>query len=117
MRVRREHGRRQGDGVLTLRLEWKAERHDGSLQPMCALLQCNPWLAYGCAEGARLMIRKAADTMGKCATVQRTLRDDSVVVRADGTRGLCTRTRPCTCMHTAHPLTGMARVHRCVSTA
>ena len=105
-------------GELELRLDWKHENEQtGATEAKVALVKVNPWLAYGCSEGARLAMRKPGGTEGKCATVQRTLRDDSVVVRADGTRGLCTRTRPCTCMHTAHPLTGMARVHRCASTA
>ena len=70
-----------------LKVEWKTEKEGGAVQPHAALLRVNPWLAYGCAEGARLMIRKPTDTQGRCATVQRTLRDDSVVVRVDGVMG------------------------------
>ena len=44
-------------------------------------------LALADHEGARLAIRKPEETEGRCATVQRTLRDDSVVVRIDGMVG------------------------------
>ena len=93
-RVGDEHGLihdgLQGDGELEMRIEWRVEdpkKNDGSLILHSAILKVNAWLAYGCAEGARLMMRKAADTMGKCCTVQRVLRDDSVVVRVDGVMG------------------------------
>ena len=84
------HDGLQGDGELEIRLEWRVEdpkKNDGTLILSAAMINVNPWLAYGCAEGARMMMRKATDTMGKCCTVQRTLRDDSVVVRVDGVMG------------------------------
>ncbi len=50
-------------------------------------LQVTPWLAYGCGEGARVAVRALGAIEGKCATVQRALRDDSVVVKYDGLLG------------------------------
>ena len=91
-RVGNEHGLihdgLQGDGEIELRIDWKVENPlTGALEARVALLLVNPWLAYGCSEGARLSIRKAGSTEGRCATVQRALRDDSVVVRVDGMVG------------------------------
>ena len=78
----------QGDGELELRIDWKVENEQtGAMEARVALLSVNPWLAYGCTEGARLSMRKPGALEGKCATVQRTLRDDSVVVRVDGMVG------------------------------
>ena len=107
-RVGDEHGLihdgLQGDGQLEMRLEWKAEKPDGSLQAHTAIIKANAWLAYGCAEGARMMMRKATDTMGRCCTVQRTLRDDSVVVRVDGMMGESTvDPTPLTVVRTSNP--------------
>ena len=82
------HDGLQGDGSLELRLDWKVEHEDtGKTEAKVALIKVNPWLAYGCSEGARLSIRKPGGTEGRCATVQRPLRDDSVVVRIDGMIG------------------------------
>ena len=44
----------------------------------CAILRVNPWLAYGCGEGARLWLRKPGAAESTACTVQRILRDDSV---------------------------------------
>ena len=83
-RVGSEHGLvhdgLQSDGSLEVRIDWRD--HDGDSH--VALLRFNPWLAYGCGEGARLAMRKPGMLEGTAATVQRTLRDDSVVVRRDG---------------------------------
>ena len=49
-----------------------------------AVIRVNPWLAYGCGVGARLMLRKPGASEGTACTVQRILRDDQVVVRRDG---------------------------------
>ena len=99
-----EHNGLQGDGCLLVKIEWKEPKSETHLVPHAALIKCNPWLAYGCAEGARVMIRKATDTQGKCATVQRTLRDDSVVVRVDGTIGESTvDPMPLTVVRTSNP--------------
>jgi hypothetical protein len=84
-RVGAEHGLvhdgLQSDGSLEVRIDWRD--HDGDSH--VALLRFNPWLAYGCGEGARLAMRKPGMLEGTAATVQRTLRDDSVVVRRDTT--------------------------------
>ena len=51
-----------------------------------------------------MMMRKATDTSGKCCTVQRTLRDDSVVVRVDGVMGESTvDPTPLTVVRTTNP--------------
>ena len=50
-----------------------------------AIGRCVPWLAYGCGEGARVGVRKPGATEGTSSTVQRGLRDDTVVVKRDGT--------------------------------
>ena len=64
----------------------------------------NPWLSYACSEGARLAMRKPEETEGRCATVQRTLRDDSVVVRIDGMVGETTcNPTPLTVVRTTSP--------------
>ena len=94
------HDGLQGDGYIELRMDWKTEAGDA----MCALLRVNPWLAYGVSEGARLAIRKPEETEGRCATVQRTLRDDSVVVRVDGMIGETTvNPTPLTVVRTTSP--------------
>ena len=59
-----------------------ASAHHGTL---LSLIRVNPWLAYGCGEGARLAVRKPGATEGIASTLQRALRDDYVVVRRDGT--------------------------------
>ena len=74
-----QHDGLQGDGSLEARVEWK----DG-LTKHVVVLRLDPWLAYGCSEGARLSIRRPGSLEGRSGTVQRTLRDDSVVVRLDG---------------------------------
>jgi len=107
------HDGLQSDGYLELRLDWKAvsrvknedsvakvaliryasprrlmtcslhaSAHHGTL---LSLIRVNPWLAYGCGEGARLAVRKPGATEGVASTLQRALRDDYVVVRRDGT--------------------------------
>ena len=69
-------------------MDWKVEGAPGKAnEHKCALLRVVPWLSYACSEGARLAMRKPDQTEGRCATVQRTLRDDSVVVRVDGMVG------------------------------
>lgn len=75
------HDGLQSDGFIELRLDWKTPHGD----PKVALLTFNPWLAYGCGEGARVGVRKPGATEGTSATVQRSLRDDTVVVKRDGT--------------------------------
>lgn len=53
---------------------------------------------------ARLAMRKPDQTEGRCATVQRTLRDDSVVVRIDGMIGETTvDPTPLTVVRTTSP--------------
>jgi hypothetical protein len=84
-----EHDGLQADGYIELRLDWKAASKNGrsgfsELEPKVALLRVNPWLAYGCGDGARLAIRKPGATESTASTLQRTLRDDYVVVRRDG---------------------------------
>ena len=99
------HDGLQGDGELELRIDWKAENEStGAQEVHVALVKVNPWLAYGCAEGARLSMRKAGALEGRCATVQRTLRDDSVVVRVDGVVGESTvDPTPQTIVRTTNP--------------
>ena len=75
------HDGLQADGFIELRLDWR-DAHDN---PRVALLRVVPWLAYGCGEGARLAVRKPGALEGTSSTVQRPLRDDSVVVKRDGT--------------------------------
>ena len=77
------HDGLQSDGFIELRLDWRDSYGD----PHVAIIRANPWLAYGCGEGARLAVRKPGATEGTAATVQRALRDDHVVVRRDGTDG------------------------------
>ena len=60
---------------------WKL---DDVAVPLVALVRVVPWLAYGCGEGARVAVRSPGAIEGKCATVQRALRDDTVVLRYDG---------------------------------
>ena len=81
------HDGLQSDGYLELRLDWKAvsrAKNEDSVAKV-ALIRVNPWLAYGCGEGARLAVRKPGATEGIASTLQRALRDDYVVVRRDGT--------------------------------
>ena len=62
------HDGLQGDGSLELRIDWKVENEKtGALEARVALLTINPWLAYGCSEGARLSMRKPGGTEGRCA--------------------------------------------------
>ena len=75
------HDGLQADGSIDLRLDWR----DHGDNPKVALIRVNPWLAYGCGEGARVAVRKPGATEGTSATVQRWLRDDTVVVKRDGT--------------------------------
>jgi hypothetical protein len=80
------HDGLQADGYIELRLDWKApgKKAGEDYISKCAILRVNPWLAYGCGEGARLAIRKPGATESTASTLQRTLRDDYVVVRRDG---------------------------------
>ena len=103
----------QGPGSLELELEWEVD--EGDLPPLPkppkvdpihssergkrgapppppprdltqrAVLVVSPWLAYACCEGARIILSSPGETTGKCSTVQRVLRDDTVVVRVDAT--------------------------------
>jgi Leucine-rich repeat (LRR) protein len=77
-----EHDGLQTDGYIFLRLDWRDQKCD---QPRAALIRVNPWLAYGCGEGARVGLRKPGATESTAATVQRWLRDDTVVSKRDGT--------------------------------
>ena len=98
------HDGLQADGSIELRMDWKVEakaaapelvgrtgriRHGTAAESddrtEFAILRVNPWLAYGCGEGARLTLRKPGASDGTASTVQRILRDDLVVVRRDGT--------------------------------
>jgi hypothetical protein len=98
------HDGLQGDGYIELRMDWKIKEGPGMGESRCALLHVNPWLAYACSEGARLAMRKPEQTEGRCATVQRTLRDDSVVVRVDGMVGETTvDPSPLTVVRTTSP--------------
>ena len=74
----------QSDGFIELRVDWKTLNKSGDPVPHVAVLRVNPWLAYGCGEGARLASRKPGATESTAGTLQRTLRDDYVVVRRDG---------------------------------
>ena len=78
------HDGLQADGYIELRFDWKAVNKNGESVTKTALLRVNPWLAYGCGEGARLATRKPGATESTAGTLQRTLRDDYVVVRRDG---------------------------------
>ena len=80
------HDGLQTDGYIELRLDWKApgKKLGDDYIAKVALLRVNPWLAYGCGEGARLAIRKPGATESTASTLQRALRDDYVVVRRDG---------------------------------
>ena len=80
------HDGLQADGYIELRLDWKAasKKAGEEVQSKVAILRVNPWLAYGCGDGARLAIRKPGATESTASTLQRALRDDYVVVRRDG---------------------------------
>ena len=80
------HDGLQADGYLELRLDWKApgKRAGDDWVSKVAIIRVNPWLAYGTGEGARLAIRKPDALESTASTLQRTLRDDYVVVRRDG---------------------------------
>ena len=82
------HDGLQADGYIELRLDWKVQSKNASFEgeyiSKIAILRVNPWLAYGCGEGARLAIRKPGATESTASTLQRTLRDDFIVVRRDG---------------------------------
>ena len=79
------HDGLQADGYIELRVDWKAmSKGGGDMVTKTALLRVNPWLAYGCGEGARLATRKPGATESTAGTLQRTLRDDYIVVRRDG---------------------------------
>ncbi|KOO22124.1 leucine rich repeat -containing protein, partial [Chrysochromulina tobinii] len=80
-----EHDGLHGEATLLLRLDWHLENEPGALHT--AIIKVTPWLAYGCGEGARLAVRCLGAIEGKCATVQRALRDDSVVIKFDGLMG------------------------------
>ena len=99
------HDGLQGDGYIQLRLDWKVTNPETQVVTAhSAMLRANPWLSYACAEGARLAMRRPDQTEGKCATVQRTLRDDSVVVRVDGMFGETTvDPSPLTVVRTTNP--------------
>ena len=79
-----QHDGMQADGSLECRIDWKVVDSHEERSAFC-ILKVNPWLTYGCGEGARLMLRKPGASEGTACTVQRILRDDSVVVRRDGT--------------------------------
>ena len=87
------HDGLQTDGYIDLRIDWKSivgtvdptSKTPTEYEHHVALIRVNPWLAYGCGEGARLMLRKPGASEGTACTVQRALRDDQVVVRRDGT--------------------------------
>ena len=82
------HDGLQADGYIELRLDWKVQSKNASFEgeyiSKIAIIRVNPWLAYGCGEGARLAIRKPGATESTASTLQRTLRDDFIVVRRDG---------------------------------
>ena len=80
-----EHDGLHGEATLLLRLDWHLENEPGALHT--AIIKVTPWLAYGCGEGARLAVRCLGAIEGKCATVQRALRDDSMVIKFDGLMG------------------------------
>ena len=71
---------------IELRLDWKApgKKYGDEVINKVAIFRVVPWLAYGCGEGARLAVRKPGATESTASTLQRTLRDDFVVVRRDG---------------------------------
>ena len=73
--------------TLTLRLDFQVEETEGEPVSHVALVKVVPWLSYGCGEGARVAVRSPGAIEGRCATVQRPLRDDSVVLRYDGLLG------------------------------
>jgi hypothetical protein len=50
------HDGLQGDGALDVILEWQVLETKKEV----ALLRLDPWLSYGCSEGARLMIRQVS---------------------------------------------------------
>ena len=78
------HDGLQADGYIELRCDWKAQAKTGGDVIKTAVFRINPWLAYGCGEGARLATRKPGATESTAGTLQRTLRDDYIVVRRDG---------------------------------
>ena len=65
----------QGASTIEVELEWGKE---------VATILITPWLAYATSVGARFMLRKIGAASGQCATVQRILLDDRVVLRVDG---------------------------------
>lgn len=75
------HDGLQTDGQIELRLDWRNSHGE----PKVAIIRFTPWCSYGCGEGARLGVRKPGATEGTSSTVQRSLRDDTVVVKRDGT--------------------------------
>jgi Ran GTPase-activating protein (RanGAP) involved in mRNA processing and transport len=97
------HHFRQGPGTLELELEWEIEVDEAAppvkggavalrgapqFRPghvQRAVLLVSPWLAYACCVGARLNLIAPGDYCGRVSTVQRVLRDDTVVVRVDAT--------------------------------
>ena len=81
-----EHDGLHGEGTLLLRLDWKLEDAPGE-PTQTAIIRVIPWLSYGCGEGARVAVRSPGAIEGRCATVQRALRDDSMVMRFDGLIG------------------------------
>ena len=70
------HDGLQADGHIELRLDWKApgKKAGDDWIAQVALIRVNPWLAYGCGEGARLAIRKPGATESTASTLQRALR-------------------------------------------
>ena len=75
-----EHDGLHGAWLMLILLH--LENEPGALH--IAIIKVTPWLAYGCGEGARLAVRCLGAIEGKCATVQRALRDDSLVIKFDG---------------------------------
>ena len=78
------HDGLQTDGYIELRVDWKTLNKAGDNVQHSALLRVNPWLAFGCGEGARLASRKPGATESTAGTLVRALRDDYIVVRRDG---------------------------------
>ena len=71
-----------------MRLDWKIDDGtDKGGEGQVAIIKAVPWLAYGCGEGARIAVRAPGAVEGRCATVQRPMRDDAVVLRFDGAMG------------------------------
>ena len=79
-----QHDYYQGEGTLDIKIEWRLE--GGKVEAL--LIRVTPWLAYACALGCRMQIRKPGEAEGRMCTVQRVLPDDRCVVRVDGLSGM-----------------------------